>query len=157
MCVYIIWTPEKLQLHRTSTNDQRRLHKIQWSNHIKFLLDALNAASSNDNANAQAANYANNENLAIRMSKQNIDDGKIRIMAIGTKHSSLTSAVAQAIEKSGRFSLRSSHAKMPKAEKKTNRMPKILIIPIITKRQMAAMTRKQNRGNDCAHRNVYMK
>lgn len=66
---------------------------------IKTLLDALNMASKNDNADAQAACQQMNEELAVRKFKQNIFDEKIRFIALSMEHKTLSDAIAHATEK----------------------------------------------------------
>lgn len=99
---------EKYRVSMSFETAQERLLSIKqgqkeslddYANRVKVLLDALNSASSNTNADVQAANHVNNESLAVRKFKQNIFDEKIRLMALSSEHTSLTEAIAHAAEK----------------------------------------------------------
>lgn len=99
---------EKYRVSMSFETAQERLLSIRqnqgesldaYANRTKILLDALNSASFNENADVINANHKNNENLAICIFKQNVFDEKIRMMALSTEHSSLTEAIAHATEK----------------------------------------------------------
>lgn len=90
----------------------------EFANRVKSLLDALNAASYNANADVQTANQAMNENLAVRKFKQNIFDEKIRIMALSNSHSTLADAIAHATEKKEQLQSSNVTRDLPKTENK---------------------------------------
>lgn len=70
-----------------------------YANRVRALLDSLNGATINDNADIQNANRKMNENLAIRKFKQNIFDRELRTMALSAEHTSLADAISHAATK----------------------------------------------------------
>lgn len=70
-----------------------------YAKKVRELLDALNAATTNDDANIQKSNRDWNENLAVRKFKQNIYDKELRTMAITAEHTTLAEAIAHASTK----------------------------------------------------------
>lgn len=70
-----------------------------YANRVRSLLDSLNSATINDNAEIQSSNRNMNENLAIRKFKQNIYDRELRSMAIAAEHTSLSDAISHAATK----------------------------------------------------------
>lgn len=88
-----------------------------YANRVKSLLDALNNATTNANADIQSSNRSMNENLAIRKFKQNICDKEIRIMALSAEHSSLVEAIAHASAKSEQLNA-SNVQQQPQPEKR---------------------------------------
>lgn len=118
---------EKYRVSMSFETAQERLLSIkqapkesldEYANRIKILLDALNSASSNSNADVQAASQEMNESLAVRKFKQNIFDEKIRIMALSTDHTSLTEAIAHATEKKEQLQSSNVSREMQKNENK---------------------------------------
>lgn len=65
-----------------------------YAKRVRDLLDALNAATINNNADIQKANRDLNEGLAVRKFKQNIYDRELRTMAITAEHTTLADAIA---------------------------------------------------------------
>lgn len=118
---------EKYRISMSFETAQERLLSIKqgqkeslddYANRTKILLDALNSASSNEDANVQAANRSNNESLAIRKFKQNVFDEKIRMLALSTNHSSLSDAIAHATEKKEQLQSSNIQREMQKNENK---------------------------------------
>lgn len=70
-----------------------------YADRVKKLLDSLNSATTNANADVQASNRSMNESLAIRKFKQNILDEKIRLMALSAEHETLYAAISHASQK----------------------------------------------------------
>lgn len=70
-----------------------------YAERVRKLLGYLNAASTNTNSAVQDAQWALNEDLAVRKFKQNIFDEKIRMLALGMEHKTLTDAIAHAVQK----------------------------------------------------------
>lgn len=87
-----------------------------YANRLRSLLDSLNSATINDNAEIQNANRNMNENLAIRKFKQNIFDRELRTIAISAEHTTLADAIAHATTKHEQ--LRSSNVDKKENDKK---------------------------------------
>lgn len=99
---------EKYKVTMSYETAQERLLSIKqtanetldaYADRVRKLLAALNAASTNANAGVQEAQWQMNEQLATRKFKQNICDEKIRLLALGADHTTLTDAIAHAVQK----------------------------------------------------------
>lgn len=105
---------EKYRMTMTYETAQERLLAIRqgqkesidaYAERVKKLLDALNIATLNDDANIQGAARIMNEEMAVRKFKQNIFDQTTRTMALSVTHTSLYEAIAHATEKQEQMQL----------------------------------------------------
>lgn len=95
---------------------QKETHEA-YANRVRSLLDALNNATVNDNADIQNSNRSLNESLAIRKYKQNIFDRELRGIALSVDHTNLSDAIAHATSKYEQLNA-SNVVHQPQAEKK---------------------------------------
>lgn len=123
---------DKYKLTMTFDEAQEKLLAIKqgaresldtYANRVKSLLDSLNLATTDANADIQASNRKMNESLAIRKFKQNIFDREIRIMAMSTEHTNLVDAISHANIKCEQLST-SNVAQQPQTEKKESNFSK---------------------------------
>lgn len=70
-----------------------------YGDRLKKLLDAMNMASTSDNADVQEAQYTANEKLAVRKFKQNLHDPNLRMISLAVNHNNLYDAITFVDEK----------------------------------------------------------
>lgn len=96
-----------------------------YANRVRALLDALNSATINDNADIQNSNRSMNESLAIRKYKQNIFDRELRGIALSADHNNLSDAIAHAASKYEQLIASNLHKKDQDKKEQEKKEPEI--------------------------------
>lgn len=103
------------KLWKIGQNKDESIEK--FGERIKHLLEAMNATSLNDNNDIQSANFASNENMAVRKFKQNLRSENLRTILLSHEHNDLYSTIAFAVQKSEELSCCNVKKEEPKKEK----------------------------------------